>query len=79
MWFWLFEMAKQDCLPSEHEDEMTALKNSLESTSFRGVIETFQERVLRYVHLMNICSKQRKFFKTIMNLKASTKTVLSRL
>jgi len=31
-----FEMAERDCSPRELEDEMSALKSSLESTSFRG-------------------------------------------
>lgn len=39
-----FEMAKQDCSPSELEDEMNALNTSLESTSFRGGVEPVHEQ-----------------------------------
>ncbi|KND89968.1 hypothetical protein TOPH_05329 [Tolypocladium ophioglossoides CBS 100239] len=34
-----FDMAKRDCSPPELEDEMSALKSNLESTSFRGGVE----------------------------------------
>lgn len=35
-----FETAKRGCSPCELEDEMSALKSSLEDTSFRGGRET---------------------------------------
>ncbi|KAI0125605.1 hypothetical protein BJ170DRAFT_702680 [Xylariales sp. AK1849] len=38
-----FETAKRDCSPPELEDEMSALKSSLESTSFRGGVEPAYE------------------------------------
>lgn len=38
-----FEMAKRDCSPLELDDEMSALKSSLEETSFRGGAEPIHE------------------------------------
>jgi hypothetical protein len=38
-----FETARRECLPSELEDEMGALKSSLEDTSFRGGVEVIHE------------------------------------
>ncbi|TWU71609.1 hypothetical protein ED733_000436 [Metarhizium rileyi] len=38
-----FEMAKRDCPPPELEDEMSALKSSLEGTSYRGGVEPIHE------------------------------------
>ncbi|OAA34934.1 Protein kinase-like domain protein [Metarhizium rileyi] len=37
------EMAKRDCPPPELEDEMSALKSSLEGTSYRGGVEPIHE------------------------------------
>ncbi|KAK1990759.1 hypothetical protein LX36DRAFT_737802 [Colletotrichum falcatum] len=38
-----FETAKRDCSPPELEEEMSALKSSLEGTSFRGGVEPASE------------------------------------
>ncbi|KAI3326055.1 hypothetical protein HD806DRAFT_432727 [Xylariaceae sp. AK1471] len=38
-----YEVAKRGCSPTELEDEMSALKSSLESTSFRGGVEPAYE------------------------------------
>ncbi|KAH6969347.1 hypothetical protein DER45DRAFT_549034 [Fusarium avenaceum] len=38
-----FETAKRGCSPSELEEEMSALRSSLESTSFRGGVEIVHE------------------------------------
>lgn len=38
-----FETAKRDCSPAELEDEMSALKSSLEDTSFLGGVEPVHE------------------------------------
>lgn len=38
-----FETAKHNCSPEELEDEMSALKGSLEDPSFRGGVQPVNE------------------------------------